>query len=184
MDPAAFISEVREHYLDQFKGFVQRQRQSCTRGEAEVKLRLSDHSKVFRHLYCADFIKNDDEPQVIELKPERVLVFEPISGSFGGAALMIEHLSWDDVVLHHDATEPLDALQSWFERWFDPEDERHVNNGDVGNLIHSLVVQPQTLSIDLGSAHQDALWELLDVLEAAGATSLRITASRVQETGA
>lgn len=180
MNPEAFISQVREHYLDQFKAFVERQRLACAQGAAEVKLRLSDHSEVYQRLYCADFIKNDGDPQVIELLPERTLDFDVIDGSFGGAALVIEQLRWDDVVVHHDAPEPLDGLAGWFEKWFDPEDERHVS-GAVGNVIHSLLAKPNTLSMDLGSAEPDALWEILDLLEAAGATSLRITASRVEK---
>ncbi len=183
MNPEAFISQIREHYLDQFKAFVERQRLACAQGAAEVKLHLSDDSEVYQHLYCADFIKNDGAPQVIELQPERTLDFDVIDGSFGGATLVIEHLRWDDVVVHHDAPEPVHALASWFGRWFDPEDERHVEGEQVGNVIHSLLVQPATLNIDLGSAEPDALWELLDFLEEAGATSLRITSSRIEERG-
>ena len=148
-----------------------------------MKLALSDGSEVYQRLYCADFIQNDGDTQVIELQPERALYFDVIDGSFGGAALVIQHLRWDDVVVHHDAPEPLGALADWFEKWFDPEDERHVQGAAIGNVIHSLLVQPSSLSMDLGSAEPDALWEMLDLLEAAGATSLRITESRVEECG-
>lgn len=177
MDPEAFISLVREHYLDQFKDFVEKQRLACDQGAAEVKLALSDSSEVYQRLYCADFIRNDGEPRVIELQPERTLDFDVIDGSFGGAAFVIEHLRWDDVVVHHNAPEPLGSLADWFVKWFDPEDERHVQGAAVGNVIHSLLVEPSSLSMDLGSAEPDALWEILDLLEVAGATSLRISAS-------
>ena len=38
MDPAAFVTHIRDHYVDQFRAFVEVQRQSCARGGPEVKL--------------------------------------------------------------------------------------------------------------------------------------------------
>jgi len=178
MDPTDFVSQIREDYLRQFEAFVDKQTRSSLKGASEVKLRLSNESQVYQHLYCADFIKNDgEEPEVIELQPN-VLCFEPLSGFFGGAALTIEHLRWDDVVIHHDASEPSNGLASWFSRWFDPEDRRHDGSVKMGDVIHSLLVEPGTLSVDMGTAASDALWDVLDLLEKAGAQSIRISASR------
>lgn len=181
MEPEALIAMVREHYLEQFTAFVTSQKQSCEQGASEVKLLLSDESSIFRHLYCVDFIQNDSEANVIEFAPENVLTFEPMSGSFGTAALVIEHLRWDDIVVHHDAQEPAPGLADWFEKWFDPDDERYVEGGEFGNVIHSLLVQQGIVSADLGSADPEAFWDLLDLLEVAGARNLRVTASRLDD---
>jgi hypothetical protein len=179
MDPLSFVSQIREHYLVQFKAFVEGQRQSSSKGASEVKLRLSEESELFQRLYCVDFIKNDP-PEIVELQPDRVLTFDPISGSFGNAILNIEALRWDDVVIEHDATEPLSQLATWFDTWFDPEDRRHDSTAALGNVIHSLLIRDRRISVDLGTAETDALWGLLDVLEKAGAKNLRISASRVE----
>ncbi|CAA9234564.1 MAG: hypothetical protein AVDCRST_MAG93-1037 [uncultured Chloroflexia bacterium] len=181
MEPEAFISQIRDHYLEQFKLFVEQQRLTCAQGAAEVKLSLGDESEFYEQLYCADFIRNDGEPQIVELQPDRTLNFDVIEGSYGDAALEIAGLRWDDVVIHYDAPEPVAALAAWFDRWFDPADERHVEGQALGNVIHSLLVQPNMLSMDLGSAQTEALWEVLDLLEAAGSTSLRIDTSVNEE---
>lgn len=183
MNPDALINQAREHYLDQFRAFVVLQSLACSTGSAEVKFRLSDESEVYQHLYCADFVKNDGEPELVELIPDSVLEFDEISGAFGETALTIKHLQWDDIVVHHDAPEPVQALTDWFEKWFDPQDNRQIGGGAKGNVIHSLLVKPGTLNIDLGSAESEALWEMLDLLEASGAKSIRIAASRKDVSG-
>lgn len=179
MDPESLIRHARELYLDEFIDFVERQNLASVQGAAEVKLRLSNRSEVYQRLYCADFVNNDGQPQVLELRPVRALQFPLIEGSYGEAVLVIEQMRWDSVVVRHDAPEPLDALAGWFERWFDPEDMRHVDGAVLGNVIHSLVVEPGTLSIDFGSSETDAFWEVVDLLVAAGATTLHIVGSDV-----
>jgi hypothetical protein len=180
MDPTDFVKQIRAHYVDQFREFVRRQKQSSSKNASEVKLRLSDESEIFQHLYCVDVIKNDGEPQIVELQPDRVLSFEALSGSFGDADLTIEHLRWDDVVIHHDAPEPLEGLAQWFDNWFDPDDRRHDASAELGNVIHSLLVQPGTLSLDMGTAEADAFWDALDLVGKAGARNICVSASRAE----
>jgi hypothetical protein len=175
-----FLSRIRDHYVQQLLLFVAEQRRNSIRGEAEVKLELEPGSKVFRSLSCADFVRNDGEPEIIEFEPDRILGFEPISATLGDAELEIDRLRWDDVVIHHTgAFDPEQVLGAWFEKWFDPDDRRYRPGADLGNVIHSLVVEPGRLRIDFGSAAPDSLWELLDRLEKAGASQLRIRSSQV-----
>ena len=176
-----FLSRLRDHYVDQLLIFVADQRRNSIRGEAEVKLELEPGSRVFRSLSCADFVRNDGEPEIINFTPERVLGFEPITTSLGGAELRIEDLRWDDVVIHHNGSfDPEQALGAWFDRWFDPDDRRYRSGADLGNVIHSLVVEPEKLRIDFGSAAPESLWEVLNLLEVAGATELRISSSAAE----
>jgi hypothetical protein len=173
-----FLSRLRDHYVQQLLIFVAEQRRNSIRGEAEVKLELEPGSRIFRSLSCADFVRNDGEPEIIDFTPERVLSFEPITTSLGGAELTIENLRWDDVVIHHNGSfDPEQALGAWFDRWFDPDDRRHMSGADLGNVIHSLVVEPGKLRIDFGSAAPESFWEVLNLLEVAGATDLQITDS-------
>jgi hypothetical protein len=178
---ANFLSRVRDHYVDQFRAFVKRQLENCSQGAAEVKLELNADSEIFRRLYCVDFIRNDGASKIIELQPDRVLNFEPITGSVGDAILKIEHVRWDDVLVYHNAqTDFGDALSGWFDTWFDPEDRRYVQGAELGNVIHSLGVRPQLLSVDFGTAEPEAFWELIALLERTGASELRVSSSRAE----
>ena len=183
MDLAAFIGRVRDHYVEQFEAFAAAQARESAQGASEVKLRVQEASELFGHVYCIDFLKGDAEggPQVVEFQPARILSFSEVQGSIGDAALSVGHLRWDDVVIHHDAPAlSPDTLLGWFERWFDPNDERHAVGGEISRVIHSMFVHPEMLSIDFGTAPPEAFVELLALLEQAGALSIRVTTSRVE----
>lgn len=182
MDGIAFVARVRDHYVDQFRAFADNQKRNCEVGAAEVKLQLSDRSEVFRRLYCVDFVgKTGGKQRVVELQPAFVLTFDPMSCAYGAAAISIEHLQWDDVDIHHDlAALPQEKIASWFERWFDPDDKRVDQTAEFSNVIHSLLIRPGCMTIDFGTAPPDAFWELLNVLEQAGATEMRISGSKAE----
>ncbi len=181
MDPTAFVAQIRDHYVNQFRAFAEQQRASCTRGASEVKIQLSEQSELFDRLYCVDFIKNDGVQEIVELQPENILTFEPIIGTFGKASLSIEHLRWDDVLIRHDVDAiPCDPLSHWFQLWFDPEDERHDPNAELSGIIHSMLFQAHCVSIDFGSASPDAFWDILQLLEDAGASRIEVSCSRVE----
>jgi hypothetical protein len=179
MDASALVPHARDHYVEQFEAFAYMQRRSCEQGASEVKLRLGETSKLFERLYCVDFVKNDGQSEIIELQPKNILRFNKVSGSFGAAALSIEHLRWDDVVIYHDLTAlPPDGMSRWFRRWFDPDDERHGHLEPLSRVIHSLLIEPGTLSIDFGTAPPEAFWDMLELVQGTGATAIRISSSR------
>ena len=157
MDLAALVARIRDHYVDQFRTFVEQQQANCTRGAAEVKLQLGEESGLFDRLYCVDFIKNEASPEIVELQPEYVLSFDPIVGTFDNASLSIQHLRWDDVLIRHDlGSVPADHLSHWFELWFDPEDSRHDPDAEFSEIIHSMLLQPNCVSIYFGTAKPGA----------------------------
>src|SRR5438046_6424024 len=92
-----FLTRLRNHYADQLLLFIAEQRRNCIRGEAEVKLELEPGSKLFHSLGCADFVRNDGAPEIIDLLADRALHFEAISTTLGTARLEIEQVRWDDV---------------------------------------------------------------------------------------
>lgn len=180
-DAQMFLSRLRDHYVEQLLLFVAEQRRRCAQGAPEVKIELKTESSLLNRLYCADFICNDGEPEIVELQPERVLSFNPIGASLGNADIRFEHVRWDDILIHHNASADFaEPLAAWFEQWFDPDDRRYVAGAELGNIIHSVGVEPRRLTVDLGSATPDSLWELLNLLEKAGATELRISSSRAE----
>lgn len=181
MNLLEFLAHVRDHYVEQFRAFADEQRTRFARGGGEIKMRLSEASGIYGQLYCVDFIGTDDGHQIVELAPDSFLQFERIDGMFCEAALTILHLRWDDVVIRHDLEDyPEVQLDRWFRHWFDPDDERHVEGAEFSEAIHSLLVEPGRLSVDFGTAPAEALWELLELLEAADATTIAISASRAE----
>jgi hypothetical protein len=179
MNPVALVASALDHYVKQLVAFAASQSEICARGSPEVKLRLGDHSTLFERLYCVDFLKNDGNTEVVELQADTVISFDPVGGTFGLATVTIEHVRWADVVVYHDAAElsPKD-LADWFEQWFDPNDKRHNPGARLSGVIHSLLVEPGAISVDLGSATADAFWDMLGLLERVGAKTIRVSSSR------
>ena len=183
MELTAFIARVRDHYVEQFEAMAESLKRNDPQGVAEMKLRLNESSELFEHLYCVDFVKSnaDGGPQLIDFQPERALTFSEVEGAIGEATLTVSHLRWDDVVIQHDAPSiGPEMLGPWFERWFDRNDERHAVGAAISRVIHSMLVLPETLSVDFGTAPPEAFVELLVLLEQAGALSIRVTSSRAE----
>lgn len=171
----ALIARVRDHFIAQFKSFVVDRQRNCTHGASELKLLLDEPNPFFQRLYCLDFISNDGEYQRFVLEPEGVETFDVISVPFGAAALSISPLRWDAAVVQHDlALMPLDEIAIWHRRWFDPDDERLDPNAALSGVIHALTIESGALLIDFGTAPPDAFWELLRLLESAGAKNIRV----------
>lgn len=178
MDAAALVARVRDHHIEQFRRFVKGMRRDCSKFASEVKLRLNAKSDLYQALYCVDFIKNDP-PEIFEMRPDTILDFAQSMGTFGNAALTIERLVWDDVVLGHDCPR-LDeaAIADWFRTWFDAEDVRHDPAAGFGNVIHSLNFKPGQISVDFGTAEPQAFWDMLALLVRSGATRISVNSSR------
>ena len=174
------LSRARDHYADQFKAFADEQRAKYPISASEIKLQSNKECAIFNSLYCVDSIaKIDGVDRILELSPEYYLRFDAIVDQYREAALIIRHLRWDDVLLHHDLdTLPEIELNAWFHYWFDPEDERQpADPADLSCVIHSLLIKPRALSADFGTAPPEALWEMLELLEGAGATTITISSS-------
>lgn len=177
---SSLIQNVRDHYVRQFVAFATMQREQWGSGSSEVKFELSSSSELYRSLYCIDFAARVGEEAIFrELQPDLILSFEPFALEVRGVPLRVEQLVWDDVEIRHDAKElSSDELARWFNYWFDPEDTRLDPDAEVGRIIHSIVVKPGYLSLDLGTATADALWDIVDLISAGGATRIQVNSSR------
>lgn len=180
---AELVGQVRDHYVQQFRGSIEVLREQCSGGHGEVKLELSDHSGLFRRLYCADFVAKEDGKAIVrEMYPDKILVFDPLSFEVGGATVVVDRLVWDDVQVHHDADTLAGAgLDRWFDYWFDINDARLDPTSDIAGVVHSLSVNSGLLNIDLGTAAPEAFWDILDLLATAQAANIRITSGREPE---
>jgi hypothetical protein len=164
---------VREHYIDRFESFIDRQEEGCVRGHAEVMFEIPGSPDLHRNLTRVDFVKNDNGVEAVFFEPEHVLSFEAFSAVLGAMAVEMESLRWDGVVVHHDLV-GIPPLDMWFQRWFDPNDERRDSTARLAGFIHSLSISPACVSVDFGTAPANALLQLLERLEAAGARKITI----------
>jgi hypothetical protein len=178
MDLAATVERAHADYQAAYGRFVAEQRSSGTRGTAELKILLEDGKGLYRKLWCLDFISNDDEPRMVEMSGDSVAPSPRATGSTGGVRVEIEGLTWNDVEIEWQAPEVGEtAFAEWFEKWFDPEDVRQDLAAAFGRVIHSLLVSPRKLSVDLGSAPPEAFWELVSVLGSVGVTAVTVRPS-------
>jgi len=193
MEVVDLVDRVRDHFVEQFGAFVEQQQARCKLGSAEVKLELNEPGNYFDQLYCVDFLKptpgetedgdddseaDDDEADqgVVDFQPAYHLEFESTTGSYGAMAVSIEQLRWDDVLIFHDLPSlPAERIAEWFELWFDPDDERYDPDARFAEVIHALQLNDGLVSIDFGTAPAAAFWDMLELLETAGATEARIT---------
>jgi hypothetical protein len=171
------VAKIQEHYLSQFRDFVERQRKRCKGGSSEVKFSLTGETNAFRRMVVVDFVRNDDGVEGIQFEPESVLSFEQIDRHLGDARLTIAGLRWDAAVILHDVQDVESAIGDWFTSWFDPdESSRFSRAGDVSQCIHAVYIEPNELQVDFGTASPAAFEELLNSLTAAGATQIHVSA--------
>jgi hypothetical protein len=171
------VVRVRDHFLEQFWALADQASEQSTVGTAELKIQLNGPSDVYKGLWCVDYATNDGKIEVKEFAVDKFLLFDPVTFDCGRATLLVDHLRWDDVVIEHDLPDvPVDAIEEWFEHWFDPDDAAMRQT----EIIHSLHLTPGHVSIDMGTAPPEALYDMLGLLERAGARTLRITADSAE----
>jgi len=178
--PSQLVDRVREHYVAQFRAFVADQCKIAGGGVSELKIKINAQTSLFGDLYCLDFYYGaPGGTGGVELLPD-FLCFEAFHRKVGEVELSFLHLRWDDVIVRHDLKETPQELASWFNWWFDPDDQRADRPADVSGCIHSLLVEPGYIDVDFGTADADALWTLLEVLDVAGAKRIEISSSRAE----
>ncbi len=178
MDAGQFVERVRDHYVAQFRAFVEQMREGDVPGAGEVVLPLSEASGVFGRRYRIDYVRQGERPEIKEFYPGRFVAFEPFTISFGGTKASFEQLFWNDVAIRHDLLmPPEDGLDAWYQRWFDPDEVRRIPDPALAEAVHSVIVRPGMITVDFGTAAAEALWALLAVLEGAGATEITLGGS-------
>ena len=171
------VERVRDHYLEQFWELADQASKRCTNGTAELKIGLNGSSQFYKNCYCVDYATNDGKIEVAEFVVEKFLMFDTVTFDCGRASLLVDHLRWCDVVIEHDLPDvPADEIEEWFEHWFDPDDDAMRQT----EIIHFLHLEPARISIDMGTAPAEALYDMLGLLEHAGARNLRLTASQAE----
>jgi hypothetical protein len=171
------VTRAQERFREAFRKFIDEQKQEYPDGADELKVESNGKAEGwYRKLCCLDFVTRENgETMIIELDPGQLLSFESFSVERGRMRLQVDGLAWDDVVIRHDLPHlPPDAIGIWFDRWFGPDDRQT-------DMIHSLRMNSGELVCDFGTAPEEALYALLDLLEKAGAKTVRIGGGRTED---
>ena len=178
MTPIELVENVRNHYVDQFASMA-KEVLAAPNSVIELKLDISDDSKLFQNLYCIDSASRvADDNRFADFAMKRELRFDPVTLSFGGTTVTIQQMSWNDVIIRHDLESvPMDKLAVWFDYWFDPDDTRAVDDEQLSNIVHSMVISPGSISIDFGTSETDSFWGMLKLLSDAGSENIFVSAS-------
>jgi hypothetical protein len=171
----ALIERARDDFIAQFKSFIVARQHSCTHGASELKVQFDAPSPSFERLYCVDFISDDEDYRVYAFDADTFEIADVVSLPFGAATLSISSLRWDGTRVRHDlASTSLEAIARWHRHWFDPDDARPAPDAPLSGVIHALLIEPGRVLVDFGTAPSAAFWELLRLLEGAGAKNIGV----------
>lgn len=171
------VPKVRDHYIEHFRAFVAHFQSKGLRGAAEVKFTLGPESPVFSRIYCTDYVENDDGEMTAHwLQPDKKLAFERFSERLGDASVDVVSLCWDDVTISFDGPAP--DYAPWFDVWFDPNERDFNETSEFSGKIHSLSVGDGDCTVDFGTSPPRALFDLLELIVAAGSRRLTLSTTR------
>lgn len=170
-----FFMTARTHYLNQYRSFIEHQRETGRAGEAEALLETDD-ARLLDGLLVADYcFTAPEEASVVRFEPKRGLQFQPVEVELNGAQIVIERLQWDDVVITTDTEVPdAEGLRPWFLAFLEPQAVSTDLHEPLANVLHSVSIEQDRLVVDFGSAPTEALFELLLRLIGAGARHIRL----------
>ena len=179
---AHLAAAARETYVAFFAGMVEATVEPGVEGMSEVGVDLEDPG-FLGGLYRFDLVLRLPDDRAVSLDFAMEVPHGQDLPAFaeqvGALTLHVFRLRWDDVVLHHDLPDlPEDALEGWFERWFNVHEPEGEDEPFPSDRLHSASVAPGAVSVDFGTAPSAALVELVSLLEAAGAKAVQIDASR------
>ena len=169
MDFRDFIGEARSHYLDQYRDFVARQTAAYQGGAAALRVSAPARAGLVRGVFRTDFVAGG---QPVEMQPDPLPAFPPVNGDLAGMAFVMDGFRWDHLVIAYEGGAlTTEALDDWFETWFEAEEE---DEAELPGVIHAVIAEPGRLTVDFGAAPDGAFWTLLRLLEQAGVRSVRL----------
>lgn len=177
MDLDQFLSDMQSAYVAEFVAVYSAEQQRHESIASEIALEIS--GGVYRNVYVADFVvQQDGSRSIIELGPTDRTVLGPAIFEDHGFAVHFDAVSWDAMTFQLPRRTSLDgALDPWFDRWLDVN--RVPQSGVIiAGIIHSVVIGPDGISVDFGTAPAIAAEELLAILRDHGARAVQVTSSR------
>jgi hypothetical protein len=175
------LSTVRALYVQELADAVRNQPGSFV----EPALRMEDGTLATEGTpptpYRADLITRDTG-ETTQIDSTRRLTFRETSFNIHGFVLRTASFFWDCANFRVTGATNLDInlIATWFNRWFDPEDQRDPDQTGLHGVVHSIsnieVSEDEWIfQIDFGSAPVEAFTDLIASLESAGARAVEIS---------
>ncbi|SMH51139.1 hypothetical protein [Mesorhizobium australicum] len=168
------IKKIRDEYVERElePAIARLSAKSPNPNRPEVK--FGEIDGVYKGLAAVDWAESGPEFHATVVAGYVRVSFPPMTADYRQMSLEIAPFHWDSLSIEFEKdTVGQSRFEQWFDRWFDIDDER-VSDGGVSGIIHSAIVEPKRISLDMGSAPSDALFELLDVLRESGVKQARL----------
>jgi hypothetical protein len=171
MTPRELVEHARSFYIERFDAFVATQRQAFENGVAE---RLVE-GPAYQGLIRQDFATGDKT--FVVFVPDKGWSMDPAYIPLQSATCMADRLDWQEIVILHDldVVTP-EYIEEWFTVWFDPHELRHEIREP--GVVHLLSLQEGRVDIDMGTAPAEAFWQMIGLLEKAGAKNIYVNNSK------
>jgi hypothetical protein len=172
MTPQEVVDHARDFFVKRFEAFVATQRRAFESGTAE--LLVEEVREAYQGLCRLDFATDD---KAFVFVPDQKLSMKPVFLPMPAATCIADHLDWQDIVILSDQqAATLELLEEWFFYWFDPEGAVQQGLREPG-VVHLLSLDVCRMDIDMGTAPAEALWQMLWILDKAGAKNIYVTNS-------
>lgn len=188
MTVGQIIDEVRADYIKRFETAVAEQRALAGGVLTEVALRDETGALVSEGLLqlpmrldVVPMTHTGSEPAV-SVDSETRIEFDPLELLWGDRLeVTLKPFWWDSLRIELTVTH-WERLRRWFMKWFSADRD---GNGESLGVVHFLsdpqpVSSRHVLTADLGTAPVEAFEELLEAVEASGATAVVIGGDPVE----
>lgn len=166
------VGVAADTYIAGFRDFIVTERERSRRSGSELKYDvLADSRGLYAGKARLDFMHLEPRKKPVEFGAPKAAPMVPFRSTFGEMDVLVKALRWDEITVAPTMPgfDPA-QLMPWFETWFDPEDKHIDPQAELSGRIHKLVLFPRSVFIDMGTAPAAALFALLDLFAAAGAT--------------
>lgn len=178
MEMLAVLETLRSDYLIEFAAAYHQQLELNDTIQPEITLEISGGT--YKNLYVVDMLSKVNETITpIEVDPNDAAYGGEVSMQYNGLSVEISKVSWDSMTFSiYPAPAELIGLEFWFDKWIDLEGSRHVEGEIYSRVIHSVLLEDQSVDVDFGTATTGAAIELLELFKMNGVKTVHVSSGR------
>lgn len=185
MGVVEILTQIRDYYLARLTGAAEEAAadadsvvlEPCLRDSEGNAVREGEHGLGMR--VDVVVIAAGDAVRTLSVETDRELAFPAVTFAWSpGLEVVLRGFAWQRCPLRlaGSALNPR-PLFEWFEKWFDADDERPLDERGLQGVVHfmsdpAMAANSMILEVDFGSAPIEAVEELLDVAATAGASTI------------
>jgi len=181
MDFVEVLDALRNNYVAQFEAVYEQHGGLDTGIHPEIAFEIS--GATYQNLYVVDFVKRDattkDAGTAIEVSPTSLAYGGNGEFKSHGLQISVGNISWDGVSFYlNTAPAALEGIDAWFDHWIDLDATRRKQDVVISQILHSVIIEPDQIHVDFGTAPVSAVTELLDILHNSGVQNITLRSSR------